>query len=427
MRRAAAALLSALASCALEAPPAATQRPIVAGTRDEGDPAVVALLGQDLCTGTLIHSRVVATSAHCIGGDSPEAVFFGTDVREGGTRIDVVERVVHPAWNPDTLVFDVALLLLAEAAEAPPVRLNDRALDSSDVFADVRLVGFGDTGPSNDERGVKRQVVSVVTEVDSTALYYGGTPAQSCFGDSGGPAFLTFGGEEVLAGITSYGDPECAIFGAALRVDAVLNDFIRPYLEMHPCAGDGVCRPECAGTDPDCGATGELATGQACGAHDDCASGLCIGAVEDPALRYCSVSCSSDFACPFVLAAQMRCTPTDQPSLSVCAWPAPTPGAVGSACGDESLCAYDVCVPTDDRGRICSKPCVADGAGDCPIGYACQADELAGDAWFCVPAGPGGGCSVGGRGNGIGIAIALCYILARLHGQKAHRDPDRGR
>src|SRR5687767_5504917 len=211
------------AACALEAPPrtSSIDRPIVAGTRDEGDPAVVALMGQDLCTGTLIHSRVVVTAAHCIGAESPDGVFFGTDVREGGTTIDVIERVTHPSWNPDTLEYDVALLLLAEPAEARPVLLSDVPLDSDDTLRQVRLVGFGDTGPANDERGTKREAVSFVTQVDATEFQYGGTAVQTCFGDSGGPAFLTFDGDEALAGVTSYGDPECAVFGAAVRVDAV--------------------------------------------------------------------------------------------------------------------------------------------------------------------------------------------------------------
>src|SRR5688572_13370924 len=85
-----------LAACAADAPRASVARPIVAGELDPGDPAVVALLGDDLCTGTLVAPRVVVTSAHCLGGDSPDSVFLGTDVREEGERLDVVERLAHP-------------------------------------------------------------------------------------------------------------------------------------------------------------------------------------------------------------------------------------------------------------------------------------------------------------------------------------------
>ncbi len=41
----------------------------------------------------------------------------------------------------------------------------------------------------------------------------------TCFGDSGGPAFWTEDGDEILVGITSWGDAQCVASGLNYRVD----------------------------------------------------------------------------------------------------------------------------------------------------------------------------------------------------------------
>ena len=63
----------------------------------------------------------------------------------------------------------------------------------------------------NDEgalNGVKRQVEVPIVRFSGTGLEFqaGGMGLDSCYGDSGGPAFVTLGtGEVVLAGVTSRG------------------------------------------------------------------------------------------------------------------------------------------------------------------------------------------------------------------------------
>jgi uncharacterized protein (TIGR03382 family) len=41
-----------------------------------------------------------------------------------------------------------------------------------------------------------------------------------CFGDSGGPAFIYRGNRPYLAGVTSFGDENCSLYGVSTRVDA---------------------------------------------------------------------------------------------------------------------------------------------------------------------------------------------------------------
>jgi uncharacterized protein (TIGR03382 family) len=52
----------------------------------------------------------------------------------------------------------------------------------------------------------------------------------TCNGDSGGPAFMTLGGVEVIVGITSFGDSNCTQ-GSDTRVD-VFGTFVDTYVQM---------------------------------------------------------------------------------------------------------------------------------------------------------------------------------------------------
>jgi hypothetical protein len=49
-----------------------------------------------------------------------------------------------------------------------------------------------------------------------------------CFGDSGGPAFVTRGSQWYVAGMTSYGDSYCTLYGVSTRADA-FESFIHGF------------------------------------------------------------------------------------------------------------------------------------------------------------------------------------------------------
>jgi hypothetical protein len=61
----------------------------------------------------------------------------------------------------------------------------------------------------------------------------------TCNGDSGGPAFAEVGGELLLAGVTSYGDPSCTQYGVDTRVDVYASflDVTAP-MPSDPCQGE---------------------------------------------------------------------------------------------------------------------------------------------------------------------------------------------
>ena len=84
-------MLRALAAAALTTACAApevstTAQPIINGTPDDADPAVVAIVdatGRLICSGTLIAPHVVLTAAHCDVRARSHRVFFGSDVSKG--------------------------------------------------------------------------------------------------------------------------------------------------------------------------------------------------------------------------------------------------------------------------------------------------------------------------------------------------------
>jgi hypothetical protein len=346
--------------------------PLTQGTPTDGDPAVVAIIRTDgtlRCSGTVIAERVVLTAAHCGVHVDPSAyrVFFGSVLGETGTTIDIVEAIAHPAFD-DTELHDLALVLLADDSPAPPVAASSMA-----PSVQLRLVGFGDTAGGANDGTRKREGTTMVTSTLSTSVELGADPSLPCTGDSGGPAFA---GAEVAA-VISRGDPACASYGKATRVDAHLADFIAPYV---------------AATAP-----GTIAVGDRCKYDAHCTSGSCVVAADEPLLRYCSSACTRDSDCPDA----MDCID------DACRYREPTPGAIGAVCATTSECVRGECI---DAG-YCSVRCVS-GRGDCPDDFECS--HLGGTDFFCTPVPDEGGCcdTSDTRGSTSAAVLLLALVLS---------------
>ena len=221
---------------------------IVGGTPTTGYPAVALLYsefsetdGAQLCTGTLITPRIILTAAHCVefpeGAPRQYVAYFGSDVVSDSDpqrigAINVAKYDFHPDWDINNLEggHDVGVVLLAEPADGiQPMPINHESLAGHEG-EQVHLVGWGRTNGDGEDFGIKRDVMSSLEGSDDLVMQYGSATANTCQGDSGGPNFMTIGGVEVIAGITSYGNVGCDQFGVGTRVDAFADSFIAQFV-----------------------------------------------------------------------------------------------------------------------------------------------------------------------------------------------------
>ncbi|MFT5686060.1 MAG: trypsin [Myxococcota bacterium] len=260
---------------ALDAPTtSSTTQSVVGGSAvssgDWPDTAAIYFGNQVGCTGVLIAPNAVLSAGHCADGIT--AVKLNTnDYSSGGERIMVAEIIEYP---DSQRTFDLAVLILESDATAEPrVIARGCALEDLDADAQVTVVGYGAQNPQGTQyNSTLMEGFTTVDDPECTDFSSGcvrdispggelgagaSDEVDSCYGDSGGPLYLTTDHGDYLVGITSRGyntSWDCGGGGIYVRPDAVidwLEESIGDTLPTPDCDGDGGGEP--GGGEPDGG------------------------------------------------------------------------------------------------------------------------------------------------------------------------------
>jgi len=209
-------------------------------------------LGMDraqFCGGTLASPTLVITAAHCVDNLTARDLVAGSFpdgdlASEAGTVVNVSAIKVHPRYRPDTQANDIAVLTLAQplrgVATLTPVT-EDEAVTLTAARAPASVAGWGAINQREPWRFTSTyRIGSLVVfpesacgeggsftidgvtfrgygpgALDSRVMLCaegvrGGSPVDSCVGDSGGPLAAGVGDARRLIGIVSWGLDECA-------------------------------------------------------------------------------------------------------------------------------------------------------------------------------------------------------------------------
>ncbi len=227
--------------------PAAASTPIIGGTIDTGDPAVVMVAAYSTdhtqlftCTGVVVAPKAVLTAAHCVDHPGFEfGVFFAADASAFPTADDLVPQLAavtavhpHPSYSTEPpFLADIAVIDLAVPTAVPALDFIRTPPTVDMVGKQVEIIGYGELvfGQNNAARYAATTTISALDDGADTILI-GDTSARTCVGDSGGPALL----DGKILGIDSYSDTTGCADPAHFRRTDAYADFIDQFAGTSP-------------------------------------------------------------------------------------------------------------------------------------------------------------------------------------------------
>jgi hypothetical protein len=207
-------------------------QPIIAGTVNTGDPAIMSLLSFKgnlgaRCTATLVTPRLLLAAAHCL----TETPGFERWVYPGNDDRNVQEKdllrpqavVANPRYGSPRQGHDFSIIVLETPLAIRPVPINRAPIEKA-LGKNVRYVGYGLTRVGDfNSGGVKRHNTAPLAQVGGLLLTIAPNAHGACQGDSGGPLLYDDGQGESIIGIGSFvSNPPCLRESFYQRVDTQL-------------------------------------------------------------------------------------------------------------------------------------------------------------------------------------------------------------